>query len=861
MYQFKHDVKLLNQFFHDVFVVQLKMEKQPEKDEYEYDEFERDVPRFLLKSYPYKPELLDKLIEYVEKLFTPSADEKETPSLDQATNPALRFFLTMMQFDKRLSKMISETGQSVGLVSPERMEKITPLLHKIRDAALTRGDLITAAMAQTQINNDKAAPRNESLELSIKEMVLKNLQAKAGLNAEEMKFVRKNLDGWGLYDLTAFAQGEVTDVGVLNLCGTAMKMKNEVLAKKLFDSFQLNERQKYYVFRCLIGADISLLSNLGKFIVPESEIVQSKMLLYLVDATEKLESKSSFAVVRMSELSGILKNLVEHKVNINARTAKGNTMLHVAAMNYASHIANEILFEIKGVDIEAKNAKGQTPLLFAVEQYMTARKPDDYYHFVSTLRRLLEHGADINAVDGNGKTAMMLAKEKGDEQLVKILEEHSTGVWLRFRKSGAPVVEMKADFKEDLKILPQDIDELVHLLQDGPEPFDEKQFHAENESLEKKFEKLYPLCKTPLKKMLDGLRSKIEEYADDKSQLCSDYLKYLLLFVKGASKNDLKWLERHLCMAARLNDSKLVNLLLAIKVDVNARDNVGIPAIIGALETENINPDIIQAFINHKVDLAATNTRLNLKGQTALMTACLKYPRKPDAILRHETILQMLIRYSIDQRVSLAAVTPKGETALLLSARLFSPVALRTFLNTARREGVDIGISKPDHMQKTVLHKIFINRSPEDEKRLGLSWYVELLLRTDPKLKIDSLDSEGETPLLRALREECNRSAEVILMHGADPSLKNAAGRWAVFDVVTAESNPQMYALVSQAYHDRKAEKEAVLEDKRAKAVASREPKAPSAVTVLFDSKRMDAPAASVSARPDERKGITPDGK
>ena len=39
------------------------------------------------------------------------------------------------------------------------------------------------------------------------------------------------------------------------------------------------------------------------------------------------------------------------------------------------------------------------------------------------LKALLAHGADVNSKSNDGKTALMIAKEKGHKEIVRILNE------------------------------------------------------------------------------------------------------------------------------------------------------------------------------------------------------------------------------------------------------------------------------------------------------------------------------------------------------------------------------------------------------------------------------------------------------
>lgn len=67
----------------------------------------------------------------------------------------------------------------------------------------------------------------------------------------------------------------------------------------------------------------------------------------------------------------------------------------------------------EGADIDAKNNNGETALMYAAKRGC-----------LSTLAWLLERGADVTAKDKDGKTAIDWAEGIGCEQVVKLLNHH-----------------------------------------------------------------------------------------------------------------------------------------------------------------------------------------------------------------------------------------------------------------------------------------------------------------------------------------------------------------------------------------------------------------------------------------------------
>lgn len=67
----------------------------------------------------------------------------------------------------------------------------------------------------------------------------------------------------------------------------------------------------------------------------------------------------------------------------------------------------------KGADINAKDNDGKTALIYAADKGHTE---------IATL--LIDKGANVNAKSNGGKTALMLARAIGHEDIVQLLKAH-----------------------------------------------------------------------------------------------------------------------------------------------------------------------------------------------------------------------------------------------------------------------------------------------------------------------------------------------------------------------------------------------------------------------------------------------------
>lgn len=141
--------------------------------------------------------------------------------------------------------------------------------------------------------------------------------------------------------------------------------------------------------------------------------------------------------------------LVEHGADINLRLRRGQSgkgrLSHrratpfLIAADTADVAYMKRLLEL-GADPTIPNAEGCTPLLAAagVGTMAPGEEAGDEPESIAAVRLMLELGADINAVDGNGETAMHGAAYKNLPGIVRFLAENGAKVevWNRHNKYG-----------------------------------------------------------------------------------------------------------------------------------------------------------------------------------------------------------------------------------------------------------------------------------------------------------------------------------------------------------------------------------------------------------------------------------------
>jgi len=105
--------------------------------------------------------------------------------------------------------------------------------------------------------------------------------------------------------------------------------------------------------------------------------------------------------------------LLEKGADPNTRDSEGRNALMVMSLEKRNENAVELIAETllnAGCDINATDNKGRTPLIYAV-----------IHEQLAAVKMLLKRGANINAKDLNGESAIDLARKSSNEEILESL--------------------------------------------------------------------------------------------------------------------------------------------------------------------------------------------------------------------------------------------------------------------------------------------------------------------------------------------------------------------------------------------------------------------------------------------------------
>ena len=468
--------------------------------------------------------------------------------------------------------------------------------------------------------------------------------------------------------------------------------------------------------------------------------------------------------------------LLNQKVIVNSVTIDGRTPLHTAADQGDDAIIQQLLAH--NADPRLKDAPGNTCLHLAVKiKHETRSEPikpgvsymsplPSPYHICSiqTVQAIIDHGADVNAVNNRGKTALWVACCDGQDSLVKIL----------------------LDAKADPNITDKDGDSCLHAAIHG---------QCSTETIQKVFDhgayinavnndRATPLllaCSTAQAESVELLL----HFKADPNSADSDGDTSILNAVEGYC--DVKTLHTLIDNGAKVNAANnkgltallkacsysqmdVVKVLLEAGADATIVDDVHYSSLHAAVDGR-CSLDTLRALLDHGAHIDATRK----DGTNALLRACNTGQSESVVFLLEaganvnivkpngNTILHVAVKNNCSNAAlqaiilhgaNINSVNNNSETALILACYVAQAESVKVLLEM----GADPNIS--DSRDYTSLHAAIHGQCTDQTLQ-------EIITH---KVLLNAQDTSGKTALHLACSYRLQSLVQVLLTAGANPN-------------------------------------------------------------------------------------------
>jgi ankyrin repeat protein len=161
----------------------------------------------------------------------------------------------------------------------------------------------------------------------------------------------------------------------------------------------------------------------------------------------------------------VMRYLLDNGAEVNARNPDQETPLHVAASRMATE-ASQLLIR-KGASVDARSSSGKTPLhvaaakryyAFTINIGVSRTSPERLRYANNAMREqaafvrlLIRNGADVEAMDAYGATALHYAVDFYSEQALMVLLEHGADVDVQ-AGDGKTALQMARNIGNDASV-------------------------------------------------------------------------------------------------------------------------------------------------------------------------------------------------------------------------------------------------------------------------------------------------------------------------------------------------------------------------------------------------------------------------
>ena len=163
----------------------------------------------------------------------------------------------------------------------------------------------------------------------------------------------------------------------------------------------------------------------------------NEMATILISKSVDLDKVHSAAFLQSAVLNrneDLAITLIEHNANSDIRTDGDNSLLHYIA-SFGLLRTFKALLKHRECDVNITNNRGETPLMYA----LSCDKADR----IEVVKTFLDAGANVNARDDHGDSALMKCVRKDDKALVEVLVNNGADITVT-TKSGDSLAIMAA---------------------------------------------------------------------------------------------------------------------------------------------------------------------------------------------------------------------------------------------------------------------------------------------------------------------------------------------------------------------------------------------------------------------------------
>lgn len=473
----------------------------------------------------------------------------------------------------------------------------------------------------------------------------------------------------------------------------------------------------------------------------------SALIILLTACTStKSDSVSIQSLIKQGKIDEA-KSFFITKSDINAQDEDGNTVLHAAVIMNDEDLVTFLI--IKGANKEIKNYENQTPLMLAVDH--------DCYE---SVRALTKAKADVFVQDTEGTTALEKALSKNEMYYELMINENTAELrnhdgetiihhFVKTKNEKALEYALKKELNIDvmdknnitpLKIAMSDPSSEINarmannLLIAGAGEIGGKTSYFEDAVLSRNYSLTMQDGQTPLH------LATIYNHRG--------FAKFLLDNGADTEAQDING-STPLHEACRYGRIEIVKDLLAAKAKVNSQDSLCKTPLLLIIPEEN-RVEIYKALLEYKADV----NHKDMFGDTILHTAAM--------INLDCDILEMLFNEGADVNIR----NKKGNTALATAIEHNLKSQIEFYVN----HGADIHAEDSNHV------------TPFTRVLMANDGLFEALINSS---NINSVDSEGNTPLLIAIKSNADiEKIKYLITLGSNINARNRDGNSALYFAV-----------------------------------------------------------------------------